>query len=285
MVTQPAPSLLLVREGFDIACGDDTVLLAYSRASGAWRRVLLWQSKPYGEVSGAFGDTYETLLLRPERHGEPLLLVLHGTPWCTSTMSGFAMDVFALGPTSATPVWHGEHGYRRADFDPPLTLRATANGFEVRTSVNAGGERISRKGVMRYAVVDGTVHRVEPLAMNARDSVDEWLGLPKVEALEFADESAGSLTWRMFQDFTYEGKAKDAATPYPSFGGVRACTDSSLHFQVRVTSEIFNTSAKGSRPGPVYFAQLRQVPNGYRIQAVTKSAEAGCGGADLMGGG
>jgi hypothetical protein len=54
------------------------------------------------------------------------------------------------------------------------------------------------------------VHRVEPLAMNGRDSVVEWLELPREEAAAFADESAGSLTWQMFQDFTYEGKGKNA---------------------------------------------------------------------------
>ena len=129
-VSQPKPFLVLVRESFDIACGNDNILLAYSNASGAWKRILLWESKPYDQVSGAFGDTYETLLLKPEHDNHPLLLVLHGTPWCSSTMSGFDMDVLELGPAAmANPLWHGEHGYRRLDLDPPLTLRPTAGGL------------------------------------------------------------------------------------------------------------------------------------------------------------
>ncbi len=284
-VSQPKPFLVLVRESFDIACGNDNILLAYSNASGAWKRILLWESKPYDHVSGAFGDTYETLLLKPEHDNHPLLLVLHGTPWCSSTMSGFDMDVLELGPAAmANPLWHGEHGYRRLDLDPPLTLRPTAGGFEVRTSVSGGGDNVSRKGIMRYSVTDSGVHRVEPLAMNGRDSVVEWLELPREEAAAFADESAGSLTWQMFQDFTYEGKGENATVPYPSFGAVRACKNSSTHFQVEVTSQIFDSSAKGSRPGPAYFVQLQEVPNGYRIHSVTHSSESSCTGPDLMAG-
>jgi len=284
-VSSPEPSLMLVQESFDIACGNDSVLLAYSNASGAWKRILIWQSKPYEEISGAFGDTYETLLLKPEHDNHPLLLVLHGHPWCTSTISSFDMDVLELGSGStATPLWHGEHGYRRLDLDPPLKLRATADGFEVRTSVSGGGDAISRRGVMRYSVTSSGVNRVEPLAMNGRDSVVEWLELPRKDAAAFADEPAGSLTWQMYQDFTYQGKADGANVPYPSFGAVRACKGSSGRFQVEVTSQIFDSSAKGSSPGPSYFVQIQQVPNGYRIHSVTHSSDIHCTGPDLMGG-
>lgn len=62
-VSQPKSSLLLVQESFNIACGNDNVLLAYENATGAWKRILWWESKPYGQISGAFGDSYETLLL------------------------------------------------------------------------------------------------------------------------------------------------------------------------------------------------------------------------------
>ncbi len=284
-VSQPKSSLLLIQESFNIACGNDNVLLAYSNTSGTWKRVLLWESKPYNQISGAFGDTYETLLLKPQSDNHPLLLVLHGTPWCTSTMSSFDMDVLKLG-SSAPDVqfWHGEHGYRRADLDPPLTLRPTADGFEVRTSVSGGGDSVSRKGVIRYSVTPTGVRRVEPLAMNGRDSIVEWLELPRKEAAEFADEGPGSLTWQMFQNFTYEGKGTNASVPYPSFGAVRACKDSKTHFQAEITSQLFDSSAKGSRPGPAYFVQLQEVPNGYRIHAVTHASESSCTGLDLMAG-
>ena len=284
-VSKPKPTILLVQESFAIACGNDTVLLAYSDREGAWKQELLWQSKPYRNVSGAYGDAYETLLLKPELDGHPLLLVVHGTPWCTSTMSAFSMDILELGADRADQLlWHGVHGYRRADEDPPLTVRATLSGFEVRTSVSAGGDRVSRKGVMRYAVSAAGVHRVEPLAMNAGDSLSEWFELPRKEAADFADGPADSLTWRMFEDFTYEEKGKNATVLYPAIQSVRACTDSPTHFQAKVTSEIVDSSAKGSNPGPTYFVQMQQVTDGYRIHAVTHATDQACHGPNLMGG-
>lgn len=284
-VNKPKPSILLVQESFGIACGNDNVLLAYGNKEGSWKRELLWQSKPYQDISGAYGDAYETLLLKQEHNGHPLLLVIHGTPWCTSTMSTFSMDLLELGvDRSNQTLWHGVHGYRRADEDPPLTVRPTVSGFEVRTSVSAGGDRVSRKGVMRYAVSAAGVHRVEPLAMNAGDSLSEWFELPRKEAADFADGSADSLTWRMFEDFTYEGKGKNATVLYPAIQSVRACTDSPTHFQAKVTSEIFDSSTKGSKPSPTYFVQMQQVINGYRIHAVMHAADQACHGPNLMGG-
>ncbi|GGG94346.1 hypothetical protein [Silvibacterium dinghuense] len=285
-VTQPEPSLFLVQESFDIACGDDTVLLAYRNESGHWQRILLWQSKPYNEISGAFGDTYAVQLLHPQRNGHPLLLVLHGTPWCTSTMSSFHMDVFELGASPAnTPLWHGDHGYRRLDLDPPLTLKLTADGFEVRTSVSEAGDRIFRKGVMRYAFQNDAIHRIEPIAMNAHDSVEEWLEMPRSEAAGFADDVPGSLTWKMFQDFTWEGRPEGAHIPLAEVGAVRACTDSTTHFQAEVTSTIYDPSGKQKdHPGPTYFVQLQQVSNGYRIHSAAQSPDPACKGPDLMSG-
>jgi hypothetical protein len=286
-VSRPQSSLMIVQESFDIACGDDTVLLAYSNSSGIWRRVLLWVSQPYRQVSGAFGDVYQTLLLRPVYANHPLLLVVHGTPWCTSTVSSFAMDVLKVGePSSAMLLWHRAHEYRRADLDPPLTVKPTTNGFEVRASVSGtgDGDHISRKGVMRYAVTGNGVRRVEPLAINGRDSVVEWLALPRIEAAAFADGPAASLTWQMFQTFTYEGRHNSATIPYPTVGAVRACKDSTMHFQADVTSQVFDTSPQGSHPGPAYFVQLRKVSNGYRIHSVTQVRDTRCSGPNLMAG-
>jgi hypothetical protein len=286
VTSQPTPSLLLVQETFDIACGSDTVLLVYSNASGTWKRSLLWQSKPYTEISGAFGDIYETLLLKPDYQGNPLLLVLHGTPWCTSTMSRFDMDAFELGAaTGGKPMWHGTHEYRRADLDPPLSLRATTNGFEVRTSVSANGrgDRIARRGVMRYAVGSDGIHRVEPIAMNAADSLDEWFEMPRTEAVAFADGPATSMTWTMFDDFTSLDKSKGANVPYPSIGAVRACKGDGDLFQAEVTSQIFGASGSEQQSGPAFFVQLQQVSDGYRIHAVTRTPDSTCTGPDLMG--
>lgn len=287
-VTSPQPGLVLVEERFDIACGADTLLLVYHAESGHWKRILRWDSGRYSQVSGAFGDTYETRILKPTRNGHSLLLVLHGTPWCTSTMSSFAMDVFELGTATNKPLWHGAHSYRRLDLDPPLMLKTTAEGFEVRTSVNTlalaekNGGQVSRKGIMRYAVGADGVHRVQPLATNALSTLEEWLDMPRIEAHEFADEPIAPLTWTVYDTLTWRGvKSQDIDKHWTAdYGPVRACGDSSKHVQAELaTSRGYGANEER---GTTYYVQMKEVPNGYRIHAVTLKPDAACTGPDLM---
>lgn len=281
-VTSPRPGLVLVEERFDIECGADTLLLVYGNEAGHWKRMLRWDSGKYAQVSGAFGDTYETRILKPTRNGHPLLLVLHGTPWCTSTMSSFAMDVFDLGIPGNKPMWHGAHGYRRADLEPPLTLKTTADGFEVRTSVSVFGDAIARKGIMRYAVTTDAIHRVQPLASNALGMLEEWLEMPREEASEFADDAAGSLTWKLYDTLTWRDVASAQIDTHwtANYGPVRACNDSARHFQAEMATSR-GYGAKEER-GTTYYVQMKEVPNGYRIHAVTLKPDATCTGPNLM---
>lgn len=287
-VTSPRPGLLLVEERFGIECGADTLLLVYRNEGRRWRRILRWDSGRYDKVSGAFGDIYETRILTPTRNGHPLLLVLHGTPWCTSTMSSFSMDVFELGMPGNKPVWHGSHSYRRADLEPPLTLKTTANGFEVRTSVNTlalsemNGGRVSRKGIMRYAVTADGIHRVQPLATNALSTLEEWLEMPRNEASAFADESTGSLTWTMYDTLTWRGvKSDDIDTHWTAgYGPVRTCHDNPKHVQAEMATS--RGYGKKEERGTTYYVQMSEVPNGYRIHAVTAKPDAACTGPNLM---
>ncbi len=285
-VTTPYAGLLLVDESFGIECGEDHMLLGYSNASGKWRRILRWQAPPYDKVSGAFGDIFDIELLTPMHEGKPVLLVVHGTPWCTSTMSGFAMDTFAVDPTRnvSTPFWHGEHGYRRADDVPPFafSLKTTHDGFEIRASVNDWTNAIARVGVMRYRVTAASVERTLPIAMNSRETVEEWLSMQRSEAEHFTDAPQGSLTWKMFDTFTYEGKTAKAETPSMVYGPVRSCTDAPTHFQVEVDSTIFKAGKPGGVAGPRYYVQMRETGTGYMLHDTLADPAAECTGKPIQ---
>jgi hypothetical protein len=281
-VQQAEPSLLLLRESFGIMCGEDTLLLVYRAEGNAWHRVLRWQSDRYGQISGAFGDVYETRLLQPHRNGHPLLLAIHGTPWCTSTMSGFAMDVFELGAPGNKPMWHGDHSYRRAD--DLFQVKTTPDGFEIRTSVNSFGDerdsRVSRTGIIRYAVRPDGVHRVEPIALNAAESLEEWLDMPRNEAAEFADGPAASPLWKLFDTVTWHDKPEATDRPLPSYGSLHACRDDKRHFQMNVALQHY-TGRKMIKE-PSYFVQIVEVANGYRMHSAALQPDANCTGTDLL---
>ncbi len=285
-VTQPAPGTLLVQQSFSIMCGQDTVLLGYNNSGGTWKRILRWQAPAYDKVSGAFGDLFETPSLRPQRDGKPVLLVVDGTPWCTSTMSGFAMDTFVLDPGHPTdkPFWHGEHGYRRADDVPPyaFSLKTTGDGFEIRASVNDWTDAIARVGIMRYRLTPTSVERTLPIAMNSRETVEEWLSMSRQEAAHFTDAAPGSLTWKMFDTFTYEGKPENAETPSMLYGPVRPCTDDPRHFQVEIDSKVYSNGNSTSAPGAPYFVQVQQTGNGYLLHDTTATPAPACSGRPVQ---
>jgi hypothetical protein len=94
-VTAPAnvPHMFLVEFSFDIACGSDSLLLAYEWGNGRWRRTIRWQSTDYDDVSGAFGDFFQYHVLPQTEAAGWLLVVGHGHPWCASNMSSYHFDV------------------------------------------------------------------------------------------------------------------------------------------------------------------------------------------------
>ena len=279
-VSDLLPGVLLVTETFGITCGEDNVLLGYSNVSGHWRRVLRWQAAPYQQVSGAFGDMFTPVLLKPRRNGHAVLLVVHGTPWCTSTESSFAMDTFEIDAENPTekPFWHDEHSYRRAD--EQFHLKETSDGFEVRTSVDDRiGDSVSRTGIIRYAMVGNTMQRTLPIAMNSRESVSEWLDMSRDEAKLFTDGAAGSGAWQTWDALTFRNKSTDDAMKIPmlSYGDVRACTDAK-HFQVEIRTEVYSADNKTHSPGPNHYVQVQETGNGYRIHDALTQPDPSCNG-------
>lgn len=278
-VSSVNPGMLLVNLSFGVMCGDDNLVLVYSNAGGRWRRVLRWQAAPYKQVSGAFGDMLLTRVLPPRRNGHPVLLVVHGTPWCTSTESMFSMDAFELDPSVATekPFWHGSHDYRRADDTIGFGLIDEPDGFEVKTSVDDHvGDSINRVGVLRYALDGNTIRRRLPIAMNSRETVSEWLSIPRDEATLFTDAPPGSSTWQMWDALTFEGKSTDEAMKVPTitYGEVRTCSDAK-HYQVALHTE---TERKSTTPARDYYVQVQETGNGYRLRDTLAQPDPGCTG-------
>ncbi|MBB3258143.1 hypothetical protein F4827_003011 [Paraburkholderia bannensis] len=268
-------ALVFVRAGYGIPCGDDNLLVAYAWDGATWRRVLRWQSDDYAKISGAFGDTfqYETL-----PGGQ--IAVAHGGPWCSSRWRNFGLDVFAPanGAQRQRKLFHLDHSYA-ADFDAAddgLTLKARPDGVEVRTTISPlDADLIQRKVIYRYRVSGDTVERIQPIALNGRDFVDEWLVVDDAHARNWSDPDAadGLLKAR----HALVSGVKDENGPVLNYGPVRACSSGKDRYQVEIDLQSRKSDHADARYGVIH-----QERNGFTMLALSDKADPTCKGANLM---
>jgi hypothetical protein len=287
---QVAPQLRLIDYRFGIECGDDNVLLVYepskenaeivsateARAGSGipdgFVRALRWQAAPYEQISGAFGDFFQYVVL-PGSNGTDLnghawrLAVAHGIPWCSSTMSGFKMDLLEPREGTAHVVWHDQETYRRGDFDPRMTLRGI--GFELRAEVSTIDlDQLVRKGIFRYDVAGGTVRRVQPIAVDGRGFVDAWLQAPWSEAKDWSLPEGLAGFEKAHEAFARS--RKDGNVTY-SYGPVRSCLMKG-QYEVEIDAD----------PGGPQFYAIREAQNGYTMVNFGTTQDERCSGPDLM---
>ena len=284
-----SPKLLSVTFTFHIPCGDDHLLIIFEPDLGHWRERLLWQAPPYKEISGAFGDGFFTALLTPSP-GQWRLVAIHGRPWCTSRFSSFDMDVLAptSEPTHPRVVWHTERGYSRTDY--PETLKVlTPDTFEFRNNADAMSfdeNAFERTVIYRYRLADDHVTRLEPIAMNARYFVDEWLTMPWNEA-QAQDPSASPSLLEQVHALYHRDDDVHNLKRYLSWqnGPVRACKAKGMYqVEMGVSEDLLVTDKPGgdTHALPTRYFQLREGNGGYEMQDVRTAPNPACTGPNLM---
>ena len=263
-----APHLIAVTISFGIECGFDSILLVYEFHDGIWQQSLRWQSKDYPAINGAYGDFFEYFVL-PQQSGKWLVAVAHGTPWCTSRFSGFAVDLIQpiRDKTSQKTLQHQEYGYSR---DEGVVPKIRPDGFELRMHVNSLDlDLLTRRGVYRFRLIDNRLERIQPIAINGRDFVDEWLQVPWANAKQWSDPANLDNLAKESAFFNYK---KNPSRPMASYGPVRSCSDDLKHFQVELDLD----------PGPTHYFQIQQGDNSFTMLSASTQPDARCKGLNLM---
>ncbi len=280
-VTRPTnpPKLLVVDLGFGIECGDDHVLLTYEYRDNKWQQTLRWQSPDYDRVSGAFGDYFQYGVLPQSDSPGWKLVTFHGFPWCTSNLSAFYLDLLQPGEDSSPTVLAHEKGYYRRDTEP--VMKPAAGGIQLRMTGNSlDGNIVMRPVIYRYLVVEDKLERVQPIALNGRDFVDEWLQSPWADAQKWAAPAAlDSLEAIHRQIASYEvPDAKD--TPELTYGPIRRCSDSPAHFQAELDQNWLGS--KPTRPSQTVYFDIQEGKNSFILLDVSTAPNRVCKGADIM---
>ncbi|HEX9198558.1 MAG TPA: hypothetical protein VF865_03300 [Acidobacteriaceae bacterium] len=114
---------------FGIECGDDNILLLFTKETDQWRERLHWYSDKYTKPSDAFGDLYLYSSVTGQ-DSTPLVAIAHGHPWCTSRWSGFDIDLLrpATKLTSQVMLDHFSAGYDR-NSEEDQGIKLAADGF------------------------------------------------------------------------------------------------------------------------------------------------------------
>jgi hypothetical protein len=266
----PTP-LLLVSGGFAIPCGTDNVLRGYRREGDAWVRALDWQSGPYKDISGAYGDLYLY-----ERLSNGDIALMHGTPWCTSRWSHLALEV--VRPATVDQVQrtllHNEHDYVRDDHE--VKLKARPDGFEWRAEVGSlDGDLLTRPGIFRYRQDGDAFQRIQPAASNGRGFVDEWLRVDVDLARAWADPAGADTALAAREELIGLNKRTGVTLAYTA---VHGCKADPKRFQVDIELDSPQPLAEGNQR----YVSIRQESNGFTLLGLGRTADPTCNGPDLM---
>jgi hypothetical protein len=265
------PRLIALKVSFNIDCSSDSMLLIYEQKNGTWQQALRWQSGDYEEISGAFGDFFEYAVV-PQGSNAWAVAVAHGHPWCTSRMSGFDIDVVRpIGTENPQVLFHKNDSYSRFNIDP--VMKATRDGFDLRLERDAlDMDFMTRPGIFRYRVSEKKVERTQPIAMNGRDFVDEWLQIEWADAAKWCAAGSIESLRRIHAENAKLFDPKASSWPELTYGSVRGCSDDPKHYQVEVQMD----------PGtPTYF-QIRQGENSFTMLSASRTPNSRCKGPDIM---
>jgi len=261
------PQWLAVKLSFSIMCGSDSMLLVYDRSEGKWRRIVRWQSDPYARINGAFGDFLEYAAV-PRKNGAWAVVAAHGTTWCTSIWSGFSTDLIAPADDQHPQhvFFHTQEGYVRENAP---AMRATKDGFLLRTLTGSLDANLwAHPEIFHYRVSGDRVQRIQPVATNPRDFVDEWLQAKWSDAtrwstpenklrLKVAHERIAALRNPMAKDTTSF-----------TYGPVRACAGNIRRFQVELDQD---------QGAPMYFGVLRDnATDTFLMLSASERSDARC---------
>lgn len=236
-----------------IVCECDQSVYLYERLDGRWSRRLESEQNGYGKrhyrpqwVKGELSP--------PDSAGQRLFLTVGFNPACWSVWQEGYFRLFRIGPRIVTLLdW--EQSMLNIGEDVNQKVRADEVLLEFgSTGIEAG---FSRRHVLHFRVDGDRVIRVEPLALQPVDFVDEWLSQKWASIAEWTDPKLSKM---------HEALRRVGVDEYKF---AQPCVSRPAEWQVGVDFK---------RVGDVYF--LIQVGGDYRYRMldVSPRRQSGCPG-------
>jgi hypothetical protein len=264
------PNLLAVVARFGINCGEDGMFFLFERSGSGYRPLIVRRSDPYDEISGAW-EGLRYALSPPGSGGRWYVAIAHTPPWCQSVWRGLTYDLARpSGDPSRPDIFFRTSVGNNIDNNVPLALRAEPDRFQVEHDGGILDPDINkRRHVETYAITGDRIRRIQPVAFNVRDFVEEWLRVPWAEAQHWSAPAP---------DLADSHRALVASirleNSYYEFGAIRRC-ERGLH-QITLTAVPLD---HGSFVETWYVFVSGDGP--FRVERASRTPSAACTGHDL----
>jgi hypothetical protein len=261
------PDRLLVNVGIDVPCGFDDAVYVYDYSQGSPRRILASRgARDHGEIVS------DVLFSKLDESGSRLILILRSGVQCGSTWNMLAYDLFRLsaGAPEAVPILSGEHGIWFGA-EHPYQVRLELNDLLMEIRDRSIDPVIhNRAHILHYKVEDTAVTRIDPVALQPQDFVDEWLNQPweVMESRSAAAEDGKLKLWHEFLSGDFVGG---------EFSLVQACSNEPGQWQVGVDMS-FIRGKQLPDPLPVYFLVQQLGQYQFKMTGISFDPEVSCPG-------
>jgi hypothetical protein len=253
------PDKVVVQIGVEVPCGVAESVYVYDYASGSPRRIL--ESSPLTQEHGETLSSIE--FSAPDRLGVRSILVARYGVQCGSSWNRLSYEWYriATGADRAVLALKDKHGIWFGG-DPPYEVRLSGDELlmEIRDR-SIDTDVHNRAHVLHYRATNGGAERIDPVALQPQDFVDEWLSRPWSE-MESRSASGGKKL-REWQEFITGG----------TYLFVQPCEDKS---DTQIGLSAF--AEKAPEPIPVFFLVHQLEQYRFEMKAVSFDRQEGCPG-------
>jgi hypothetical protein len=188
---------LFVVVGLDLPCGSTDAVYVYDYSQGKPQRIL--ESLGTKDHDESIPDI---LISKRDTSGNQSILTLRHAVQCGSSWNMLSYDLFLLSSTARSAVQKlgGEHGIWFG-VDRPYQIRLEPDDLLMELWDRSVDNAIhSRAHVLHFKATSSKAERVDPVALQPHDFVDEWLTRPwaEMESRSAASGNAELKKWHQF---------------------------------------------------------------------------------------
>jgi hypothetical protein len=254
------PTWLQMSTDVGIPCGFDRSVYLYEWHENRWNRRFAMEANDYRKSEYGPQQSIELEVSVPGSNGARLVLATGWPPACMSVWHTLYIRLFGIDASQSLLMDEAPLANEAQD-DPAYSARLEPGGaliefFGSCIDVNF----LIRKHVLHYALDQGRVRRIDPIALSPRDFVDEWLTRPWAEMGQWSEPQLADWHNRLHKAYV-NGE----------FEVVQRCTGPS-DWQISVDFEGKTT----------YFAVLDRGQNRFRMAGISENPRAVCSGQNEL---